>query len=54
MLPALVTGFLVIPIPNYHNMLNVVLELIEFLTSQREYKWKGWCASYGEKNSRKK
>ncbi len=43
MLPALITGFLVVPIPNYHNMLNVVTELIEFYTNQRNYKWKGWC-----------
>ena len=43
MLPALVTGFLIVPVPNYHNMLNVIAELIEFFTNQREYKWKGWC-----------
>lgn len=46
MLPALITGFLVIPVPNYHNMLNVIGELVEFITNQREYKWKGWCVSY--------
>ncbi len=51
MLPALITGFLVIPIPYYHNMLSVILELIEFLTNQRNYKWKGWCASYGSKKT---
>lgn len=43
MLPALITGFLVIPVPNYHNMLTVIYELIEFFTNQRHYKWKGWC-----------
>lgn len=43
LLPALVTGFLVIPVPNYHNMLTVILELIEFLNNQRRYEWKGWC-----------
>lgn len=54
MLPALITGFLVIPIPYYHNMLSVILELIEFLTNQRNYKWKGWCASYGSEKTRTK
>lgn len=48
MLPALVTGFLVVPIPYYHNILNVILELIEFFTNQRNYKWKGWCIRIGE------
>jgi hypothetical protein len=43
LLPALVTGFLVVPIPNYHNMLTVISELIEFLSNQRSYEWKGWC-----------
>lgn len=54
-LPAAITGFLVLPIPNYHNMLNVIVELIDFLTNQREYKWKGWCVDYGiEKKGRRK
>lgn len=55
MLPALITGFLVIPVPNYHNMLTVIAELIEFLTTQRHYKWKGWCIGYErEKKFRQK
>ena len=47
--PALITGFLVMPVPNYHNMLTVISELIEFLTNQRSYKWKGWCIGIGNK-----
>lgn len=55
MLPAMVTGFLVVPVPYYHNILNVILELIEFFTNQRNYKWKGWCIRIGEgKRKRKK
>ena len=46
LLPALITGFLVVPVPYYHNMLNVITELIEFLTNQRNYKWKGWCVPH--------
>ncbi len=41
--PALVTGFLVLPIPNYHNMLTVIVEVWEFLTNRQKYVWKGWC-----------
>lgn len=53
--PALITGFLVMPVPNYHNMLTVIADLIEFLTTQRSYLWKGWCVGYERnKKSRQK
>ena len=41
--PALVTGFLVMPVPYYHNMLTVITELYDFLTNRQSYRWKGWC-----------
>ena len=41
--PALITGFLVIPLPYYHNMLNVLIEGYQFLTNRQTYRWKGWC-----------
>ncbi len=53
MLPAFITGFLVVPVPYYHNMLNVIAELIEFFSTQRNYKWKGWCYD-NEKRKRNK
>ena len=46
LLPAFITGFLVVPVPYYHNMLNVISELIEFFMNQRHYKWKGWCVPH--------
>lgn len=52
LLPALVTGFLVVPIPYYHNMLIVISELIEFYTTQRNYKWKGWCVNNEKRKKR--
>lgn len=48
LLPALVTGFLVMPIPNYHNMLTLIKSIIGFYTNQRKFKWKGWCVLDGE------
>lgn len=45
--PALITGFLVVPVPNYHNILTIIIELYEFVTHNQTYKWKGWCASNG-------
>ncbi len=41
--PALVTGFLVMPVPYYHNMLNIIVEMYQFLTNRQTYRWKGWC-----------
>lgn len=43
LLPGLTCSFLVIPVPNYHNILTVIKELIFFLNGRRNYKWKGWC-----------
>ena len=47
--PALVTGFLVMPVRYYHNMLTIVIEMFEFLTNRQTYKWKGWCYKSGKK-----
>lgn len=41
--PALITGFLVMPVPYYHNMLNIIVEMYEFITNRQSYRWKGWC-----------
>lgn len=46
--PAVICGFLVMPVPYYHNMLTVIAELYEFLTNNQVYKWKGWCVRYGK------
>ena len=42
-IPGLTCAFLVIPIPNYHNILTVIIEGYNFLTTRRKYIWKGWC-----------
>ncbi len=41
--PAVITGFLVMPVPYYHNILNIIVELYDFLTNRQMYRWKGWC-----------
>lgn len=51
--PALICGFLVMPIPYYHNMLNVIIELYDFITTPQTYHWKGWCYKDGKENKRK-
>jgi hypothetical protein len=46
--PASICAFLVIPIPNYHNVLTVLKGAIEFFTERRIFKWKGWCTINGK------
>lgn len=52
--PVLVTGLLVFPVANYHNVLTVLITIYQFFTSRQKFIWKGWCASYGTKDSNKK
>ena len=49
--PALVCVGLVFPIPNYHNSLVAIQEIINFYSNNRNYKWRGWCAVYESKRS---
>lgn len=48
--PAMICGFLVLPVPYYHNMLNIIVELYEFITNRQTYRWRGWCYKVGKKN----
>lgn len=41
--PALISAFLVAPVPNYHNVLQLITNIIMFFIKQRKYRWKGWC-----------
>ena len=42
-LPAVVTGLLVVPIPNYHNVLVAIQSVLRFYQERRSYIWRGWC-----------
>ena len=44
--PALLCFALVYPVPNYHNVLVALQEVIAFYSNNRNYKWRGWCAVY--------
>ncbi len=48
--PALICGALVVPIPYYHNLLTIIIEMYEFLTNRQTYRWKGWCYRDGKKS----
>ena len=43
LLPALISGLLVIPVPYYHNVRIVLKECKQFFYQRRNYKWEGWC-----------
>lgn len=49
--PAVICGFLVMPIPNYRNARILIREVYRFYTRREKFIWKGWCVKdeYGEK-----
>lgn len=44
LIPGLTCGLLVLPMPNYHNVLCALISIYRFYTERRRYVWKGWCA----------
>lgn len=47
--PALITGFLVLPIPNQHNVMVVIGNIYRFyFVDRRKYIWRGWCCLNGK------
>ena len=46
--PGLITGFLVFPIPYYHNVRTVIVNVFTFFTSRQQFVWKGWCVTSEE------
>ena len=43
LLPAVICSFLVLPVPNYHNIRVIIQELYRFYTTRQRFIWKGWC-----------
>lgn len=54
LLPACVATFLVLPLPNYHNIRVLIREIYDYLMNRRVYIWKGWCftSEYTEKKGK--
>jgi len=53
MLPALISAFLIMPVPHYHNVLQLLTNIFNFFTNRRKYYWKGWGIHEGiESNKR--
>lgn len=50
LIPIVVAGFLVFPIPNYHNVRTFIGEFYRFYTGRRKYYWRGWCYKYEQRD----
>ncbi len=54
LIPVGIATFLVLPIPNQHNMLILLQAIYKFyFVNRQKYVWKGWCSMYGEDNGKK-
>ncbi len=49
LLPAVLAAFLVAPVPNYHNVMQLLANIILFIINRKKYYWKGWCIYDGKK-----
>lgn len=48
-LPALICSFLVLPVPNHHNIRTFIGNVFHYFTNRRTYFWRGWCINRGQK-----
>ena len=46
--PALIGAFLVLPVPNHHNIRTFIGNVYHYFTNRRSYYWRGWCVNRGE------
>ena len=47
-LPGLTAVLLVMPVPHYHNVLQLITNIFKFYTGRRKYEWKGWTVTNEE------
>lgn len=53
LLPLLICSFLVMPVPHYHNVKQLIVNIFTFYSGRRKYLWKGWCIYEGSENANK-
>ena len=41
--PGMISIFLVLPIPYYHNTMTFIFILWNYMTTRQKFVWKGWC-----------
>lgn len=47
-LPGLISAFMVLPVPHYHNIMQLITNFYDYFTKNNRYYWKGWCATSEE------
>ena len=47
--PAIIGAFLVLPVPNHHNIRTFIINIYNYYSNRRSYYWRGWCINLGEK-----
>ena len=53
-LPAIISGFLILPLPShYHNIMTFIGNMNKYMTGIKKYYWRGWCASYGDRTTKR-
>ena len=50
--PAIVSAFLIAPIPNYHNVMTLIGNIWRFFSGRKKYYWRGWCVRNGNNRSK--
>ena len=48
LLPVIITGMLVMPVPNQHNVRTFIYNIYSYFANRRTYFWKGWCIRGGK------
>lgn len=45
-IPLLTSAMLVFPIAHYHNVMQLVSNIMTYMFGRKKYYWKGWCVKY--------
>ena len=48
LLPAIITGLLVLPVPNQHNVRTFIINVYHYYSNRKTYFWRGWCIRNGK------
>ena len=46
--PLLISVVMLSPVPNHRNFWTFTVNVYTYFTSQRKYRWRGWCMLHGE------
>ena len=46
--PSLIVSFLVLPVPNHHNIRTLIYNIYNYFSNRRRYYWRGWCINSGK------